>query len=109
MLNRIALFFAYFFGVLAVVCIFWINIQGKRIDSLESSKKMLESNTNFLIKRVEREHNDKVELSSKYEKLKQMAKADTDFDWSADISRSDVVMWLRKNAVRVSGSRARAD
>ncbi len=109
MLNRIILFFACFFGVLAVVCIFWINIQGKRIDSLKSAKTMLESNNNFLIKKIEREHNDKVELSRKQKELENLAKRSVGFDWDRDISSDELVLWLRENAVQVQRDRARAD
>lgn len=109
MLNRIIQFLALFFGILVVCLLFWINIQDKRINSLETSKKVLESNTNFLIKKVEREHNDKMELGRKNQELESLAKHSVDFDWSRDISRDELVLWLRENAVRVQGSRARAD
>lgn len=69
----------------------------------------LQTNNNFLIKKIEREHNDKVEIGRKYEELENLAKRSINFDWSADISRSDIALWLRENAIRVQRDRARAD
>lgn len=109
MFNRTIQFLALFLGILVACLLFWVNIQGKRINSLEASKKVLESNANFLIKKVEREHNDKMELGRKNQELESLAKHSVDFDWNRDISRDELVLWLRENAVRVQGSRARAD
>ena len=97
MLNRIVLFIACFFGVLAVVCIFWINIQGKRIDSLKSAKTMLESNNNLLIKKLEKEHNDKLEVSRRAEEIEKAIKADkSGFDWNYDLSANPVLVTFKR-------------
>lgn len=109
MLNKISLFLATFLGVLAVILFFWTQIQAGRITSLESQKNTLKANNNVLINRLEREHNDKVALGEKIEQLEQLAKTDTNFDWNTRIADTSVVRWLRENAIRVQGSRARAD
>lgn len=109
MLNRIALILACFFGCTTMIIGFLYNLQSGRIDSLETSNTSLQANNNFLIKKVEREHNDKMELGRKNQELESLAKHSVDFDWNRDISRDELVLWLRENAVRVSGSRARAD
>lgn len=97
MLNKILLFLACFFGVLAVVCIFWINIQGKRIDSLKSAKTMLESNNNLLIKKLEKEHNDKLEVSRRAAEIEKAIKADkSGFDWNYDLSANPVLATFKQ-------------
>lgn len=109
MLNKIFIFLACFFAILAVCLFFWVNIQGKRIDSLKTAKNTLEANNNLLLTRLEREHNDKVELGRKNQELENLAKHSVDFDWNRDISSDGVVLWLHENAIRVQGNRKRAD
>lgn len=109
MLNKILLFLACFFGVLAVILVFWCNLQSGRIDSLKTSNTGLQTNNNFLIKKIEREHNDKVEISRKYEELENLAKHSVNFDWNTDISSDEPTLWLRENAIRVQRDRTRAD
>lgn len=97
MLNKILLFLACFFGVLALVCIFWINIQGKRIDTLKTAKTMLESNNNLLIKKLEKEHNDKVEVSRTNELLRKQIKADkSGFDWHYNLESNPVLLEFKR-------------
>ena len=63
MLNKILLFLACFFGCTTMVIGFLYNLQSGRIDSLETSNTSLRANNNLLIKKLEKEHNDKyVEL-----------------------------------------------
>lgn len=109
MINKILLFVACFFGVTAVILGFLYNLQSGRIDSLETSNIGLQTNNNFLIKKIEREHNDKVEISRKYEELENLAKRSVNFDWNTDISSDEPTLWLRENAIRVQRDRARAD
>ena len=109
MLNKILLFLACFFGVTVIILGFLYNLQSGRIDSLETSNMGLQTNNNFLIKKIEREHNDKVEISRKYEELENLAKRSVNFDWSADISNDEPTLWLRENAIQVQRDRARAD
>lgn len=97
MLNKILLFIACFFGVLAVVCIFWINIQGKRIDSLKSAKTMLESNNNLLIKKLEKEHNDKLEVSRRATEIEKAIKADkSGFNWNYNLESNPVLVTFKR-------------
>lgn len=109
MLNRIVLFIACFLAILAVLLFGWSTYQSKRIKSLETAKTSLEANNQLLISKMKRAYDDKVELGRKVEELKKVAKTDTDFDWSADISNTFVVRWLHENANQVRGTRARAD
>ena len=109
MLNKILLCLACFFGVTVIILGFLYNLQSGRIDSLETSNMGLQTNNNFLIKKIEREHNDKVEISRKYEELENLAKRSVNFDWNTDISSDEPTLWLRENAIRVQRDRARAD
>ena len=109
MMNKILLFLACFFGCTAAILGFLYNLQSGRIDSLETSNMGLQTNNNFLIKKIEREHNDKVEISRKYEELENLAKRSVNFDWNTDISSDEPTLWLRENAIRVQRDRARAD
>lgn len=98
MMNKILLFLACFFGVTAIILGFWCNLQSGRIDSLKSAKTMLESNNNFLIKKIEREHNDKVELGRKNQELENLAKRSVGFDWNRDISSDVIILKLKEYA-----------
>jgi hypothetical protein len=109
MLNKILLFLACFFGCTTMIIGFLYNLQSGRIDSLETSNMGLQTNNNFLIKKIEREHNDKVEISRKNQELENLAKRSVGFDWNRDISSDELVLWLHENAVRVQRDRARAD
>lgn len=109
MLNRIVLFIACFLAILAVFLFGWSTYQSKRIKSLETAKTSLEANNQLLISKMKRAYDDKVELGRKIDKLQALAKTDSDFDWSRDISGSIVVGWLRENADSVQRARARAD
>lgn len=101
----LAIFFAFLVGVLS----FWIYLQGKQIKSLKDAKNTLEMNNNMLITRLEREHNDKLEISRKNQELESLAKRSVGFDWTRDISNDELVLWLHKNAVQVQRDRARTD
>lgn len=109
MLNRIVLILACFFAILSGVLIGVNKYQSKRIDTLETAKTTLQANNQLLISKMKRAYDDKVELGRKIDKLQALAKADSDFDWSRDISDSLVVGWLRENADSVQRARARAD
>lgn len=87
----------------------WSTYQSKRIKSLETAKTSLEANNQLLISKMKRAYDDKVELGRKIDKLQALAKTDSDFDWSRDISNSLVVGWLRENADSIQRARARTD
>lgn len=109
MLNKILLILVAFFGIVATLLIFWVYLQGQRIDSLKTAKNTLQANNNLLLTRLEREHNDALEISRKNRELENLAKRAVGFDWNTDISNDELVLWLHENAVRVQGSRTRAD
>ena len=97
MLNKILIFLACFFAILAVCLFFWVNIQGKRIDSLKSAKTMLESNNNLLINRLEREHNDKMEVDRRAKAIAEAVKKSTgDFDWYYNLSNNSVLITFKR-------------
>lgn len=108
-MNKILLILACFLAILAFFLFGWSTYQSKRIKSLETAKTSLEANNQLLISKMKRAYDDKVELGRKIDKLQALAKADSDFDWSRDISGSIVVGWLRENADSVQRARARAD
>lgn len=109
MLNRISLFLACFFAILAGVLIFMYKIQGWELTNVRADNTTLQNNNNLLITRLEREHNDKVELGRKNQELESLAKHSVGFDWNRDISNDELVLWLHENAVQVQRDRARAD
>ena len=109
MLNRIVLILACFFAILSGVLIGVYKYQSKRIDTLQEAKTTLQANNQLLINKMKRAYDDKVELGRKIDKLQALAKTDSDFDWSRDISNSLIVGWLRENADSVQRARARAD
>lgn len=109
MLNKILLITVGFLAIVAVVLLWWVNYQSDRINSLQTAKNALESNNQLLISKMKRAYDDKIELGKRYEELESAAKADTAFDWGANIASSDVIIKLRENAVRLQGNRARAD
>lgn len=87
--------------ILAVIfgCIqtFRINSRDDKIDALKTQLTAAIGNNKILSEQLEREHNDKLELSRKYGELEEKAKSDTSFDWYADISRSPVVLQLQRD------------
>lgn len=108
-MNKILLILACFFAILVVLLFGWSTYQSKRIKSLETAKTSLEANNQLLISKMKRAYDDKVELGRKIDKLQALAKTDSDFDWSRDISNSLVVGWLRENADSIQRARARTD
>lgn len=108
-MNKILLYVACFFAILSGILLGVYKYQSKRIDTLETAKTTLQANNQLLISKMKRAYDDKVELGRKIDKLQALAKTDSDFDWSRDISGSIVVGWLRENADSVQRARARAD
>ena len=87
--------------VLAVVfgCVqtFRVNSRDDKIDALKTQLTAVIGNNKILTEQLEKEHNDKLELSRKFGELEEKAKSDTSFDWYADISRSPVVLQLQRD------------
>ena len=108
-MNKLLMYVACFFAILAGVLIFMYKIQGWELTNVRADNTTLQSNNNLLITRLEREHNDKVELGRKNKELENLAKSVVDFDWNRDISSDVVVLWLHDNALQVQGNRKRAD
>lgn len=96
-----------------LIIIIWIqwgsNHKSNEIKELQNKLTVAVQNEDMYKKKLEREHNDRVEISKRNEELEAAAKADASFDWYADISNTDIVKQLRENAIRVSGSRTRPD
>ena len=91
------LIIACFFALLIGGLFFWIYIQNQKIDSLERAKNTLEANNNLLLNRLEREHNDKLEVSRKNEELK--AKINNDksgFDWHYNLNSNPVLLEFKR-------------
>lgn len=96
-MNRIVLFLACFFAILSGVLIGVNKYQSKRIDTLQEAKITLQANNNLLINRLEKEHNDKVEVSRTNELLRKQIKADkTGFDWNYDLSANPVLLEFKR-------------
>ena len=96
-MNKILLYVACFFAILAGVLIFWVRLQSIRIDTLQAAKTTLEANNNLLINRLEKEHNDKVEVSRTNELLRKQIKADkTGFDWNYDLTSNPVLLEFKR-------------
>lgn len=100
-MNKILLILSGILLFAAVILFEMYNYQTKKVDALQEQKNTLLSNNGLLSSKLEREHNDKIELSEKVEKLEELAKIDTSFNWSADISNTLIVKQLRENANKV--------
>lgn len=97
MLNKILLFLACFLGVTVIILGFLYNLQSGRIDSLETSNTSLQANNNFLIKKLEKEHNDKLEVSRTNELLRKQIKADkSGFDWHYNLESNPVLLEFKR-------------
>lgn len=97
MLNRIVLFIACFFAILSGVLLGVYKYQSKRIDTLQEAKITLQANNNLLINRLEKEHNDKVEVSRTNELLRKQIKADkTGFDWHYNLESNPVLLEFKR-------------
>ena len=97
MLNRVVLFVACFLALVAVLLFVWCSIQSNRIKSLQALKTSLEANNNILINRLEKEHNDKVELGKRTEELEKAIMADTSgFNWDYDLSANNVLLTFKR-------------
>ena len=109
MLNKLITIVACFFAILAGILIFLYKVQGWELTNVRADNTALRSNNNLLITRLEREHNDALEISRKNKELEDLAKRAVDFDWNRDISGDGVVLWLHENAARVQGNRKTTD
>lgn len=98
---KIKLILACVFIALVVILLGIITYQSNRIDTLKTAKNGLEANNQLLINKMKRAYDDKMEISRKIEQLESMAKNDANFDWSFDISNSDVVKFLRENSGQI--------
>lgn len=98
---KIKLILTAFFAILMMILLLIISFQAKRIDALRTAKTNLEANNQLLISKMQRAYDDKMEISRKIEQLESMAKNDANFDWSFDISNSDVVKFLRENSGQI--------
>lgn len=97
MLNKILLFLACFFGCTTMIISFLYNLQSGRIDSLETSNTHLQAINNLLIKKLEKEHNDKLEVSRRAEEIEKAIKKDTSgFDWNYDLSANPVLVTFKR-------------
>lgn len=95
---KIKLILAGFFALGIGCLLFVVSLQSKKIEALQSAKNTLQANNQILIDKIKRAYNDKLELSRKTKELEALAERDVSFDWNADISDTDVVVWLRQNA-----------
>ena len=58
---------------------------------------MLESNNNLLIKKLEKEHNDKLEVSRRAEEIEKAIKSDTSgFNWDYDLFTNPVLVTFKR-------------
>ena len=77
--------------------LFVVSYQSHKIDTLKTAKNVLEANNQVLLNRLEKEHNDKLEISKKNKQLK--ATIDNykgDFDWRANISSDPVLLEFKR-------------
>ena len=96
-MNKILLILACFFAILSGVLLGVYKYQSKRIDTLQEAKITLQANNNLLINRLEKEHNDKVEVSRTNELLRKQIKADkTGFDWNYDLTSNPVLLEFKR-------------
>lgn len=96
-MSKIKLIF-YGMAILFVAGLLFIMwLQSKQIASLKTDNSILRANTDVLINKLEKEHNDKLEVSRKNTELK--AKIDNykgDFDWRTDLSNNPVLLEFKR-------------
>ena len=97
MLNKILTILACFLGVVVAILLLWVYLQGQRIDSLKTAKNTLEANNNILINRLEKEHNDKLEVDRRAKEIEKAIKADTSgFNCHYDLSNNPVLVTFKQ-------------
>lgn len=89
----LACFFAFVVGCLILL----VSYQSKRINALQAAKITLQANNNLLINRLEKEHNDKVEVSRTNEQLRKQIEADkSGFDWHYNLESNPVLLEFKR-------------
>lgn len=97
MVAKIKLILAVFLLVGVLVLLFWINVQSKQIKTLRDAKNTLEANNNLLINRLEKEHNDKLEVDRRAKEIEKAIKKDTSgFNWHYDLSTNPVLVTFKQ-------------
>lgn len=76
--------------------IFKDNLNRDKITSLTTENSALKGNLDFMEKRLEKEHYDKIQISQRNKELEEAARQDN-FNWLADISNSAVIIKLKEN------------
>ena len=94
-MTKLYKFLACFFAILALVMILMYGFTKNKLERTESEKKALYEDLKTYQTQLEKIYNDKVELDKQYKQLEAKAKADKNFNWYTDISKSPVVLELR--------------
>jgi len=76
--------------------VFKDNLNHDKITSLTTENSALKGNLDFMEKRFEKEHKDKLAISQRNKELEEAARQDN-FNWMADISNSAVIKRLQAN------------
>ena len=77
--------------------LFVVSYQSHKIDTLKTAKNVLEANNQVLLNRLEKEHNDKLEISKKNEQLKAIIDADkSGFDWHYPLGNNPVLLEFKR-------------
>lgn len=96
-----------------LIIIIWIqwssNHKSNEIKELQNKLTVAVQNEDMYKKKLEREHNDRVELEKRQEENKEIAKSDESFNWDASIANSPLIIKLREDSIRIQRDRARAD
>jgi len=97
MVSKITTFLAVFFGVLVVVLLIMYKSQGKELTHVRADNTALQANNNLLVKKLEKEHNDKLEFSKRAEEIEKAIQADSSgFNWNYNLADNPVLVTFKR-------------
>lgn len=97
-MNKILKLYATGVTIIALVFYFFFVYNKGQIEKLKYDNQELSTRLETYKNKLEKEHNDKVELNKRNKNLEEKAKNSPDFNWYANIFDDPVVVELRKQA-----------
>lgn len=96
-MNKIVKIYAGVVTIIAIVFYLFHVYNTNKIDGLEEKITELSTGLDAYKSKLEKEHNDKVDLDKRYKKLEEAANRES-IDWNTDISNDPVNIELRNQA-----------
>lgn len=97
-MNKIVKIYALIATIIAIVFYLLYVYNTNKIDGLEEKITELSTSLNSYKTKLEKEHDDKVELDRRNKELEKKAKIATNFNWYTDIFYDPVVVELREQS-----------